>query len=502
MNEQISRIIEELKALDPQFGQYPDELEKILLSLLAVRPDPKVDPEFVRTLKSQLLQKLSRQKAAGFWHGLFTKKLAWSAAALALVVVAAVAALGIYSSKKQSSALSFGSDVRVVHTVDGAFGNLATLTAASSGAQGTSNALSMPESDIQVNSGVGVSSAPSKLIAPYQPVNYKYVYKGDSLNLPSSKLDVLKKQSPDSTALTQSLSTLGLGLLDLNSFSGSKIQSVNFSQDNGYNLYVDLNSGTVSISGGFYAVPLASDSVVSQLCTQSGCPGPAPISQSDIPDDATLISIANQFLSDHGIATSIYGAPEVDDRFGVQNETIMGANPKTQIFWPDNVSIVYPFKVGDSEVYDESGSKTGLLVDVDVRNRKVSNVSNLSTQEYQASSYDAETDADAIIKSAESGGMYGNFGGSEGAKTVELDLGTPVQSFVQMWDYQMNSSQELLVPALIFPITNAPTDGSFYQKAVVVPLISDILKENSGPVKILNGNSGSGISVPPIAPAK
>jgi hypothetical protein len=511
MNEKINQIIKELVSLDPEFGKHRPELEKIIVNLLAIKPDVVVDADFTRSLRLQLLNQLDQKSnSASTWSlfkGNFMKKTiipALSVMALLVVTIAGLEMYGSYKNKSGLNLLSFGSDVRVIHTGDKAFGNLATLVSTSGQGGGGSANSATPAAPLGSDtrslapSGMGGGGGINeKMIAPYyEPVTYKYVYKGDDLNLSSDKLDVLKKQTVDTSALAGGLSNLGLGLISLDSFPGSKVQSVSFNQDNGYNIYVDFNSGMVSLSGYYGIMPLA-DGATKEICPTDGC-NPTPVEESDIPDDSTIISIANQFLSDHGISTASYGTPEVMNDFRVQNYETLKANSKALVYWPDYINVVYPLKIQDGEVYDESGSKTGMMVGVTIRNNKVTSVSNLTTLNYEASSYDAETDKSRILKVAENGGMYNYYYGDNSAKVVEIELGTPTMQYVQMWDYQNNISQQLLVPSLVFPITKQPEDGNFWRKSVVVPLIKNILDRD-------NGNSGSpiktlqGTAVPPRA---
>jgi hypothetical protein len=504
MNEKIDKIVGELIKLDPSFASHRQELEKILINLLAVRPDPVINQSFVRKLRVQLLEQMEgKPNLASQWSNFkanFMKKILISASAVVVVLLVAVIGLQKFGIKNNpnKSLLSFGSDVRVSRAADGAFGNLATLSLAVGGKGGGGNAAQTDAAAPSFASGMGGggSGIGEKMIAPYpyEPVNYRYVYKGEDLNLSSPKLDVLKKQIPDAASLSSGLQSLGMGLVSLDSFPGSKAQSVSFNQDNGYNVYIDFTGGTVSISGYFDAMPYAVDSKM--ICPVDGCPTPDPIKESDIPDDGVLIASANQFLADHGISTDAYGQPEVMNDYRGQIQAQLKASPKSLVYWPEYISVVYPLKIENGEVYDESGNKMGLMVGVGIRSHKVTSVYNLSTQNYEASSYDAETDSSRILKVAEAGGMYNYYGDSQG-KTVEIDLGTPTVQYVSMWDYQMNSSQQVLVPSLVFPVTKQPADGSFYRNAVVVPLIKNILDRDNGigggPIRTLEG------TVPPAA---
>lgn len=494
MKDNINQIIEDLIALDPEFAKHKKELKKILLSLLEARPDPVVDADFVRSLRVKLMDQTEKSQVSGKWFQIidnFMKKTVFSAAAVAVVLIVAIVGLQMYVNRG-TSITSFGSDVRITRASDGAFGNLATLTTTGGfGGQGgggnasLASAPSMGAEDAKAGSITGPSTD-RMMIAPYEPVVYKYVYNGEEIKLDSPKLDVLKKQRPDTAGLAASLGSLGMGLVNLDSFPQSKVQSVSFNQDNGYNVYVDLTSGQISISGHYDMAAMSG-----KLCTPEQCPPPTPVKESDIPADDTLISVANQFLAEHGIATSAYGEPEVSNEYKTYILAALRANPSAEVYWPDQINVVYPLKINDEIVYDEGGNKMGITVGINIRNNRVLSVWNLGTLDYQASSYDAETDVARVMKVVEAGGIYGYVG--EGSKTVNIELGTPTMQYVNMWDYQAGTSQQLLVPSLVFPVTKQPdVEGGYYRKAVVVPLVKSFLDRNAGsPVHIMEGSSGA-----------
>ncbi|MBX4205101.1 MAG: hypothetical protein KW788_02860 [Candidatus Doudnabacteria bacterium] len=498
MNDKINQIMEDLIKLDPGFAKHRTELQKILYTLLSARPDPVIDTAFVRKLRVKLLEEMeNRPNLNNAWSRFkesFMKKIIVSASAVVvLLVVALVGLQKLQINNSEKGLPSFGSDVRVVRAADGAFGNLATLSLAVGGKGGGGGAAQTDAAVPSTAFGMGGGSGISEKMMPYEPINYKYVYKGEDLNLSSDKLDVLKKQVPDTQSLLSGLQSLGMGLVNMDSFPGSKPQSISFNQQDGYNIYIDFMGGTVSISGYFDGPMYAAESKLA--CPLDGCPTPAPVKESDIPDDATLIATANQFLADHGISTSAYGQPEVMNDYRVQIQSQLKASPKSFVYWPEYINVVYPLKIQNDEVYDESGNKVGLMVGVNIRSNKVTSVYNLSTQNYEASSYDAVTDPARILKVAEKGGMYGYFGDAQG-KIVEIELGTPTLQYVSMWDYQINNStQQVLVPSLVFPVLKQPTDAGFYRKSVVVPLIKNILDRDTnpgfggGPVKIMESTA-------------
>jgi hypothetical protein len=175
-------------------------------------------------------------------------------------------------------------------------------------------------------------------------------------------------------------------------------------------------------------------------------------------------------------------------------------------YWlPDMLNVVYPLMIENQAVYDEGGNPSGLNVGINVRNKQVVSVWDLSVQNYQSSQYDAETDLNRIMKVAEQGGVYGYVDITQGGRVVEIELAEPTIQYVKMWNYKNNQSEELLIPSLVFPIKEQPAgDQYFYRKSVVVPLVKEILDRNNNPVKILpledpgSGSGSSGSATPPV----
>ncbi len=125
-------------------------------------------------------------------------------------------------------------------------------------------------------------------------------------------------------------------------------------------------------------------------------------------------------------------------------------------------------------VRDSSGSLYGLRVDVHAREKQVFGVWNLTTQQYDASPYATEQDASRIIKVAERGGFYGWWGQETAPDAQEVSLGTPTPVLMQFFRYNAGVNEELYVPALLFPVLDAPKD-SYIQSHIIVPIIKEIL---------------------------
>jgi hypothetical protein len=64
---------------------------------------------------------------------------------------------------------------------------------------------------------------------------------------------------------------------------------------------------------------------------------------------------------------------------------------------------------------------------------------------------------------------------------MDVRLGEPKLSYVQLNDYQSNISKQYLVPALVFPVLDTPKEGEYFQSTVIVPIIQEFFtrRENS-----------------------
>ncbi len=479
MDQKINQIIDELISLDPEFEKHRPELERLLANILASKPEPVIDQQFVINLRTKIMEEENKPKVSVMEtiRNSFMKKLVFSGVGVVVIVLIIAAGLVYIKKPNNNSVITQNTKVQVIRTSDHAFGSLATLTASSATGKGGGGGDASAPMGFGMGGGGGGVGSPN--IMPYEPVNYKYVYKGDPLTLDKDKLDVLKKD-PINFSQSLDLSSFGLGLINLSSFPGAKVQSINLGQgSDGYSIYVDLMNGNISVNGYFGPIYDA------KTCNPNGCPQPPALNPSDVPDDQTMISIANDFVNAHGVPLTNYATPEVvQNLYGVNNKMM----PISEI-----QQVVYPFKVDNNVIYDESGNKSGLVIGIDIRNKKVSSIWNLVSSNFQASSYDAETDPAKILKIAEQGGMYYYGGDPNAKKTVEIDLGTPMMQYVFMWDYSNGTSNQILVPSLIFPVITQPSTGNFYRNAVTVPLIKEILsRDNGGVIKPMQGSSSSG----------
>jgi hypothetical protein len=494
MNEKVKQITKELLEQDPTLSSHQRELEELVLSLLRARPDPAIDQQFYFELKQKLLLSIEKnrshhsQEKRGLKDliiNLFTMKkinIAIGTAALAVIILVAGT---IYLNKEQGTQTAYTPKVKITFAGDQAFGkldgisNANTNTVRGGGGQneiGNTADLSRPMSATE---GKGGESVDYGFLPPDEAIYYRYVYSGEQIEIDNSKMQVLKRQKGAQTIsdLTGMLNLLSFNLVNIGSFPNLRVQSVNFAQsgDDGYNIYVNMDEASINIYGAW-------PKPMEYLACYPNCPPPHQLTLADVPPDNELISAANSFTQAHGIPTSIYGQPIIQDEWKTQFE--IAQVRKEFSYVPDVISVVYPLLIEDRYVYDESGNLSGLNVGINIRNKKVVSVWELNVPNFEASMYETETNAERILKFAEKGGMHGYL--PEYAKKItDVELGSPRIELVKMWNYKNGQSEELLIPSFIFPVLNPPKTYYYVKKSVIVPLVKEILDKDEPPFRIL-----------------
>ncbi|MEI8361384.1 MAG: hypothetical protein WCG01_04600 [bacterium] len=342
------------------------------------------------------------------------------------------------------------------------------------GAELSSSAVRVSEGMVAGNKVAAIAPlADAKMIAPpYNFKTYKFVYKGGEIKLPGEQAPVYKRIKPIMTNFDTSglVSQLNLGFVDMNTFSNQQLQNLNFVQrdDFGYTTSVMLDEGIVSIYQNWETWPAG------KCGSDAKCYEAMRVQLSDMPSEETVLAIANEFVTSHKIDTSTYGPPEINNEW---RRLYDATAVKDNYYFPDSIEVIYPSLIDGKTVYDEyNGTKTGLSIMVQIKDRKVNSVSNLMTQSFDTSDYVMETDAKKIIAYAEKGGN----GGMIYAQTeniTDLELSDPELILTKVYIYKDNRNEELYVPALYFSISNMPKDANYYRKAVIVPLAKDILAE-------------------------
>jgi hypothetical protein len=515
MPETLQKIIDELITLDPELKQYEKQLPEIIQSILSLKPEIKIDAIFKNELKNKLEEKMSQINNQKFnWN--FMKKINYALGAVVMLLVLSVP-LWIYQQNDSPKA----SGLNISQLADGAFGQLSyadniqapyeSTSLVSADAKALDGSISSTEDSAPSmapmasggsSAGSSGEMARTSLIAPdvmppYRPTYYQYVYQGDDFDLNETEMAVLKRLKGQNAQAN--FDNLNLGLLDLASFGDSGLNNFNIIQDKkfGYSIYVNLVEGSISLSENW-----------EKWYEQNYLP--REFKSSDVPADATVIAMTDQFLAEHNINTDIYGEPEVQKNFynimPMLKEDVIAEGVQVDVAMPDpgvattdskmaqiypvsnSVSVVYPLMIDGKQVYDDWGNKQGLQLNINLEFNKVSSMYNLMSQNYQSSNYKMETDKDKIMKLLRFGSIYyySNFLEFSGYPENQIDIidiavGTPKIEYVKTWQYKNNSSEELLVPALVFPILNPEKTNDLYKKNVVIPLSQEIIDQAQNP---------------------
>lgn len=462
MDKNIKKILDDLYAIDSDLKKHEKELIDIIKKLIASKPNIKFDENFKIKLRAELLEKFSQidNKKINFN---FMNKLTYAFGALVVLLLVLVPTFfkkpTQTANNKLTTNINFGLEMDQLGR--NAFGKLA------------SNDAIAPE-NTAVPAGMGggggiASSMPvdAKMIMPYEPVVYKYVYEGDDFSVEGDQMAVLKKikglgSQADAAKILQNLNFDNINLSSLNN---TKLRNFTIYEDKdyGYSANVDLYEGMISINEHWERWPIYREPIRDS------------IGINDVPSDDKLISMANKFLQDRNVSTEGYGDPVVDNSW---RQNYLRFENKADFMIPDVATVIYPSIIDGKEVYEEWGNVQGLRVSINLRYNKVNGMWNLTSNKYQSSLYDMETDVEKILDLASKGGYYYSMPEQTDAKVVEIKLGTPHIVYMQTWQFADNISSQILVPALAFPITNIPDEAEYYYREnILVPLAKDIITQ-------------------------
>ena len=465
--KQIKAILADLYAIDSSFRNYEKELRKTILKILAAKPEVKFDERFKEELRLELLARIEELKAEkpvkvfrmpDFSNLFAAPKFAYalSGAIVCLLVLVPV----LYFSNKAGYFLTqpeskLVSNISTTRTTDNAWGLLSTqetFDEAGKGGGGDLSAAPVPMAEGEM------------MIARQDYVNYRYVYRGDEIILDEAQVEVWRRKKGEQARLgiTHLLSNMDFGVFDLSTFKDVQLERIELSQDKelGYSIHISFYEGMVSINRNYRKwEPLMMEH--------------SSLNLSDIPDDARLLEVADNFIREHKINMANYGQPVINRYW--ERQSVPEGVFEEMAYIPQEVSITYPLVINGSKVYEQGGNLFGLTVSVRIPEMKVGGLYNLCSQNYETSMYEAETDAEEILKVAEQGGSNYWYPYYEG-QTVEVELGTPERIYMRFMTYNQFESNELLVPALLFPITEGAE--KVYRQNVIVPLAKELLEVN------------------------
>lgn len=508
-NENIDNILEELCRFDPSLRERETDLRRAVERLLAEKPEAELDTVSFERIRREVLG-FARENPPARPFVLFINKFAhmkkvYIGLGAAVLVLAVTTALVPQFTKINSrfTAIQNAGTSAPVHKMKanqiekvslGAFGDLSALNIAggaiaTGGDAAKGNAASMARGmggGGAVGNPQSFESSKIGIMPPDEYPVFRYSYKGDEVKLDKEVLPVYKRvKGFDIGALEGVIGNLNFSMIDLAKLKDAKLQSLSLMQDSDFGLYayIDFVEGTVSMSENW----LKWRNLEAEKCTDDACWAKFSMKYDQFPADTEIVALADGLLADYAVDRSVYGPGEVEDYWRRDYER---AADRSNAYVPDAVTVVYPYLLDGQVVRDQSGNKSGLRVNVNVKVKRASGLYGLTTNNYQASDYATVQDFANVIKVAEKSGngLYYTDNVSK-TKYIDLDLGTPELSYVQTFDYDQTTglTNELLVPALIFPVMSNPDAKYNYQRQIVVPIAKEMfdkLSENQEPTPI------------------
>ena len=491
MDKNITTILTELYALDPQLKAHEQQLLAIISRLLTDKPKIKLDRAFVKKLRAELMAEAREQSTLQTTtnHSFMTKiYYAFGGAVLAALLI-----IPTFYALKSLPAVTDGSlaiqpGLSITQLGEQAFGALVAEGLATNalaqreappaglgGGAPVAAPLMATDSAIAVDSDQKVSAMP----AIYPITIFKHMYVGEDVVLDQDKMEVLRRDSAalGSSSAASLLGKLNFGLADFSALRNSEIRNLTLAEkgSNGFSASVDFTNGTISINKEFWG----------------DYSNPQPLTANDVPGDSELIDIANQFVKRFGVNLTGYGNPKVQNNW----QRVISSAPVVEMYVPDTLTVVYPLEINGIRVYDLGGSLDGLMVNINVRTREAVGLYNLAVQSYNSSLYTVKTDIEALLNRLNTQ----QFPSDIAVETIEIKLGTPQLGLTKIWHYDGQIGYELLVPAYIFPVTEKPAEYSYYSDTVIVPLATDLLDSGygGGIMPMLKGETRS---TPPSLP--
>lgn len=538
-NELIEKILEDIYLIDADLKKNEKQLRKIIVELIASKPDIKFDEKFSATLRKEILAKIQNLEEIeankkSFIINLFNfnpmKKAYYVGGGLLTVALLLTLVYNFYPQKgtqvalKKESMESIDLKSKISRIDSNAFGSFASMADTARAVNPAANVAGGAQAETAaVGLGGGARSLMMSSTAPLEDAKmmpgiimpeytkYTYVYEGDEFEIPASA-DVYKKISKEGVGreMAQRLSG-NFGMFDLNKLQNTVLTNFNISEDRefGYNLYFDLMNNVVSINQNWDKWPQPGAD-----CRDDACYKNIQMKIENIPADDEIIALANQAIAEYGVDVSTFGEARVNNSWRQYYDF---AEDKENYYIPDTISVIYPLKLEGKEVSDDYGNSVGIMVDVNVRYKKMAGIQGIALNDFQASNYNLETDKERIMKFAKQGGLWSGYMPYGNPKETSITLGTPSMGLVSNWKYNSETGrgEDFYVPALIFPITSKSEDVYYNRKTVSVPLLKEILDQaeaNDGgiyPRPLLEASSaegttssdaGSAESVPAPAP--
>ncbi|KKQ54712.1 MAG: hypothetical protein US83_C0004G0025 [Candidatus Falkowbacteria bacterium GW2011_GWC2_38_22] len=495
MNQEIQNFLSDLYKIDGDLVKYEKELIKIIENLIQSKPDVKFDDAFKERLKTEIMAKIDELKkqnivktekanVPSIFDNLFLNRFSFAIGGAVFVALIMLPFLMDKNNVTDNLAKKFPAinlSQKISKLDKGAFGKLSGEGAVDANISAKGNATSERAYGLGGGSaGISMDMTAKSVIAPggYFPgmTNYEYVYAGEEFTITENEVEVLRRLKDKTAAKSYSdiVKGINIDLVNLSKFNDTELINISINEDRefGYSYSLSFTEG-VSIYSNWEKWPHPE-----QSCRDEACYTSFRLKEGDVPADEELIALADGFIKEYGIDMSHYGAGKVQD-FWRQYTGV----PESDIYIPEEVSVLYPLIINGKEVYENGGSKSGLGININIRYKKVSAAYSIIAQNYESSNYDGVTNIDDILNSAKKGGMTPIYRNEISSETVKLEMDTPLTILLKYYSYNQDNgkSEELIIPALLFPVKNIPTDANrnigYIQQNVIVPLVKEIFDQ-------------------------
>ncbi len=526
MKKNLKQFLEELYQLDPSLQAKEEQLLKILDEMLTNRPNAHFDEAFKAELHRKIRAEISLEKGhirtthwkntlIGFFAG--AGGVAFAAFAVFQFVnppavintstvspqaisTTALAEVDFGFKAEQKPNQAFGAirfsdqptskDAKGLEAGKSSGGGMRyTAVAPTAAPAATSRPSGAPEATSVTPATepatLKMSSTDSRIaMPPYEMKTYKYIYSGSGLVIKDSEMSVYQKQKNTLTsAEAQSLlSNFKVSSIDLSKFSDLLVNSIDLAENKqfGHTINMNFGEGTMFISKNWTKWPQIN-------CQDDACYKANQTKLADVPSDDASLAIAAKFLKDYKLDVSAYGKPFVNNDWKKQYEA---ATDKSTAYVPDAVTVMYPLVIDGKTVYEEYGQAKGMTLTIDIKSGIVSDVSGIEKLNFASSKYSVETDFKKILEVASKGGRNGfsfpypiaSTDDTTKVTTIDVKLGEPTMSFTHIYEYKDGESNEYIVPALIFPVTQTPKEGEYFSDKIIVPIVKDFFESKNPPI--------------------
>lgn len=495
----LDNLLKELYLFEPELIKFEAQLIEIIKQMSELQPDTKFDANLAMRIKERLMLQITENKKElidkkTFNFGLANlNKSVYTYAVLATVFILtfSLISFNLLNKSKDAHQIKDVSKKNTVNSEDWQERNSDDFVRVGPNAFGSLAAISLTDLSKNINqkelgaqmvpAGAGGASAMTlgvtdntHMIIP--GYNTKYVYQGANLILNQLEGDVYRRlavANDDGKKLAGIISGLNLNGLSLSNFINLKVQSITLLEDvnKGFAVNLDFDSGGISI----YENWSQWGSLEGDVCKDDNCWQKFKIKIEDVPSDEELIKKSNDFIAKYNIDLSNYGNPVIDNAWRFEYDKSID---KENFYIPDTISVIYPLLAGGKIVKDQSGNYSGVRVNINLLHQSVSGLSNLMVTRYELSSYALETDFQRLVKIVEKGAQPSYpYGDISNDREKEIILRTPEFTYINLFRHTASKNEELLVPALSFPIFFDHENEYYGQRSIVVPLVKEMLDE-------------------------